>query len=97
MTSDGTDTPAEHRPAQPGWGERLALWGMAGILSTILFLVLMFVLDPLVGRKPAHAVAKGLSMAVLFEVGYGVRSIRSFLVTAAVFLAAFSVYEWWWG
>lgn len=96
MMNDGTDAPAELRPTQPGLGERLAMWGMALILGIIVGVVLRITLNPLVGQQAARTIAKGLSLAVVLEVGNGVRSIRSFLTTAGVCLVAFSAVEWWW-
>jgi len=92
---DGTDAPAEHRPTQPGGGERAALVGMAVIVSLFVNIVLRMVLEPLAGRHPARAVAIGLSMAIFFEIAYGARSIRSFLTTAGMCLVAASALEWW--
>jgi hypothetical protein len=96
MTYDATDAPAQHRPTPPGLGERLALWGMAIILSMLGGVVLMFILDPLVGQQAARTIAKGISLAVLFEVGNGVRSVRSFLATASLSVAALAAFEWLW-
>jgi hypothetical protein len=95
MTIDGTNAPAEQRPARPGLGERLALWGMAMMLAIIVGLVLRITLDPLVGRQAARTIAKGLSLAVVFEVGSGVRSVRSFLTTASLSVAALAAFDWW--
>jgi hypothetical protein len=95
MTNEGTGAPAEHRPTQPGWVERLSLWGMAVILGIFVNIVVLLALEPLVGRHPARAVATGLGMAVLFEVGHGPRSLRSFLRFAGVCLVAASALEWW--
>jgi ABC-type Mn2+/Zn2+ transport system permease subunit len=97
MTNDGTDTPAEQRPAQPGWGERLALWAMVAIFAMIGSLFLRLALQPIVGEGPAHAVSRGLCLAVFIQLGRGDRSIRAFLETSAVCMAAAAAAEWWGG
>ena len=95
MTRDRAGASAEQRPVQTGWREGLARWGFAGLLSLVVHLALVFGLAPLVGRLPAHAVARGLSTAVLFHFGFGDdRSIRGFLGLAAVFLALAAGFEW---
>jgi hypothetical protein len=97
MTIDGSNAPAEHRPPPPGLGERLALWGMAVILGIFVGVVLRLALNPLVGQRAAHTIARGISLAVALEVGSRVRSVRLFLSTASLLVAAGAAFDWLYG
>jgi hypothetical protein len=91
MASLAPNDPAAAQPTREG---RFARWGFAGLLSLIVHLALVFGLTPLMGRPPAHAVARGLSTAVLFHVAEGDGTARGFLSLAAIFLALAAGFEW---